>query len=116
VILSRFVGLRGSPCRSILFLKIPPRLQTCRDDLDRPAAVDGVDGGFGKWPVRAGVGRPVRASLASSPQRKGDVQLAEGDYRRDSEPAGGRDQHGRGELSLHQLHQLLNRQKRSAQQ
>jgi hypothetical protein len=66
------------------------------DDLDRPAAVKGVDGGFRKRPVRAGVRRPVRASLASRPQRKGDVQPAEGDHRRDPEAAGGRDQHGRG--------------------
>jgi hypothetical protein len=66
------------------------------DDLDRPAAVEGMDSGIGGRPVRARVGRSVRAALAASPQRKGDVRPAEGDHRRDSETAGRRDQHGRG--------------------
>jgi hypothetical protein len=66
------------------------------DDLDRLAAVEGMNSGIGGRPVRARVGRSVRAALAASPQRKGDVRPAEGDHRRDSETAGRRDQHGRG--------------------
>jgi hypothetical protein len=59
------------------------RRRTCSpDDLDRPAAVEGMDSGIGGRPVRVRVGRSVRP--------------AEGDHRRDSETAGRRDQHGRG--------------------
>jgi len=58
--------------------------------------VEEVDSGFGGRPVRARVGRSVRAALVAGPRRKGDVRPAEGDHRRDSATAGRRDQHGRG--------------------
>jgi len=60
------------------------------------AAVEGMDSGIGGRPVRARVGRSLRAALAASSQRKGDVRPGEGDHQRDSETAGRRNQQRRG--------------------
>jgi hypothetical protein len=65
------------------------RRHTCSPGRSRPSCSCRGNGQWDwGWPVRARVGRSVRAALGPSPQRKGDVRPAEGDHRRDSETAG----------------------------
>jgi hypothetical protein len=54
------------------------------DDLDRPAAVEGMESGIGDGPSVQGLEDPYGPHWVQSPQRKGDVRPAEGDHRRES--------------------------------
>jgi len=59
----------------------PPYARAFPRDLNRSAAVEGVDGRLGGRPVRARPGGHVWAALAPQAQRTGDVRAAEGHYR-----------------------------------
>jgi hypothetical protein len=97
------------------------------DDLDRPAAVAGVDGVLGNGPSMQGLDdlygprwRPAHSEKVIYSRRKVIIDEIR---RRQAEGinTGAAVEEvelvrQRGRLSLHQLHQLLNRQKRSAQQ